>query len=90
MSAKKHVSIDRGAGLTGAVLAILGVFHVAERLGITADELAIVIGALGTIGAEVRHRMESRKGAPEETPEETPEPGDTLDEVLPADDGGEG
>ena len=38
------------------MLALCGVFHVAERLGISADDLAIVLGALGTIATEVRHR----------------------------------
>jgi hypothetical protein len=76
MSAKKHVSIDRGAGLTGAILAILGAFHVAEKLGISGDDLAIVIGALGTIAAEVRHQVDLRrktKAEPEVEPEPEPE-----------------
>lgn len=60
---RKHATIDRGAGITGAVLAILGVFHVAQRIGITADELAIVIGALGTIVAELRHQVETARRA---------------------------
>ena len=60
---RKHATIDRGAGLTGAIIALLGVFHVGERLGLSPDDVAIVVGALGTIAAEIRHRFESGKVA---------------------------
>lgn len=65
-SLRKHATIDRGAGVTGAILAILGVFDVAARLGISGDDLAVVLGAAATIGAELRHQFEARaKGAPD-------------------------
>jgi hypothetical protein len=51
---------DPPAAVLGAVLAICGVFHVSEKIGITADELGIVLGSLATIGAVLRYRFENR------------------------------
>ena len=53
-------SDDVGAAM-GAILAIAGVFDVAGRLEITADELALVLGALFTIAAVVRGRIEKSR-----------------------------
>ena len=53
---------DPPAALVGAVLAIAGVFNVAASLGITADELAVVLGSLFTIAASVRAWV-NREGA---------------------------
>lgn len=54
---------DPPAAVLGAVLAICGVFHVSEKLGITGDELGIVLGSLAVIAASIRHRLENRKVA---------------------------
>jgi hypothetical protein len=57
----KKPSIDQGAQASGAVLAILGVFDAAAKMGITADDLAIVLGSLATLAGIVRHWWEKRK-----------------------------
>lgn len=66
----KKPTLDQSAATTGAVLAILGVFDVASRLGITGDDLAIVVGALGTLAGVIRHRFEARKDGPEPVEDE--------------------
>ena len=52
---------DPPAAVLGAILTLCGVWNVSERLGITADELGMVLGALITIAAAIRHRVEVRK-----------------------------
>jgi len=68
----RRPTIDQSAATTGAVLAILGVFHVAAFLGISGDDLAIVVGALATLGGVIRHRFEAGRDGPAE-------------DILPAD-----
>jgi uncharacterized membrane protein HdeD (DUF308 family) len=60
----KRPTIDQSAATTGAVLTILGVFHVAAFLGISGDDLAIVVGALATLAGVIRHRFEAKRGGP--------------------------
>lgn len=57
----KKPSIDQGAQASGAVLAILGVFDVAAKIGVTSDELLIILGSLATLAGIVRHWYEKRK-----------------------------
>jgi uncharacterized membrane protein HdeD (DUF308 family) len=73
-------SIDQSAAATGAVLTILGVFDVAALLGISGDDLAMVVGALATLGGVIRHRFESRRGEPTTVADEP------TAEILPAED----
>lgn len=54
---------DPPAAALGAVLAIAGVFHVSEKLGITGDELGIVLGSALTIAASVRARLQHKAEA---------------------------
>ncbi len=54
---------DPPAAALGAILAICGVFHVSEKLGISGDELGIVLGSLVTIAASVRARLQHRAEA---------------------------
>ena len=51
---------DPNAALIGALLALAGVFHMAERLGISGDELGVVLGSVITIAGIVRDRMGAR------------------------------
>ena len=63
----KKPSLDHTASATGALLVILGVFHVSETLGITGDELAMVIGAVATLAGILRHKWERKRTPPAET-----------------------
>ena len=56
---------DPPTAVLGAVLAICGVFHVSETLGISGDELGIVLGSIITIAASIRARMQHRAEAAE-------------------------
>ena len=49
---------DLPVSVIGAILTICGVFDVADRLGVSADELAELLGAVIMIGAYLRHRLE--------------------------------
>lgn len=51
---------DPIAAVVTAVVAILGAFRVGERLGLTADEVLMIVGALGTIATIVRTWLERR------------------------------
>jgi hypothetical protein len=61
---KQHIKApDPWAAITGALLAISGVFELEKKLGITASELAIVIGSMITIGASARHWLTLRNAS---------------------------
>ncbi len=51
---------DHIAALLGAALTILSTLHVPEKLGITVDELGIMLGAIVTFAASVRARLGSK------------------------------
>ena len=58
---KQHIKApDPWAAVTGAILAISGVFELEKKLGITGSEMAIVIGSLITIAASARHWLRIR------------------------------
>lgn len=62
----RKVSNDPVIGsITSAVLTILGALHVGEQLGLTADELAMIVGAFGTIvmGVRAMHLRSAEKDA---------------------------
>lgn len=77
-------SIDQSAAATGAVLTLLGVFNVAAMLGISGDDLAMVVGALATLGGVIRHRIEAHRGEPTMVEDEP------TAEILPAESEGDG
>jgi uncharacterized membrane protein HdeD (DUF308 family) len=60
----KKPTIDQGAALLGAVLTILGVLDVAAMLAISADDLAMLVGAIATLAGYVRHRFGARTSDP--------------------------
>ena len=54
-------SLDQGAQASGAILALFGVFDIAAKFDMSADQLAIALGAVATLAGIVRHWFESRK-----------------------------
>lgn len=71
---------DPSASVIGAVVAICGTFGLLEEWGLTADELAIVIGALGSIAAGARAWVEAKKR--EEKPSLDNLPIDEIEALL--------
>lgn len=62
---RQHIKApDPWAAITGALLAISGVFELEAKLGITSSEMAIVLGSLITIAASARHVLKLRNGRP--------------------------
>lgn len=53
MAAKPPVD-PKIAAILSSVFAVLGVFGVFERLGLTADDTAILVGALGALATTIR------------------------------------
>ena len=54
---------DPTAAALGAILALCGAFHVPDRLGITADEMGMVLGSIATLAAIARARLQHRAEA---------------------------
>ena len=62
MRAVRDNPADPIAALLSALLIVAGVFKLPERLGITTGELAIILGAIGTVAAAWRGRLVARNG----------------------------
>lgn len=57
----KSVSPDPLAAIIGAAVTIACVFHVPTRLGISGDDLGIVLGAFATIAASLRAMIRRKR-----------------------------
>ncbi len=55
----KRAPLDSSASLAGAILALLSAFDVPSKVGMSAEDLGIVLGALITIGATIRAALVS-------------------------------
>ena len=62
-----HKKPDHITALVGAVLTILCAFDVPTKLGITAEQLGLVVGALGTIAGTIRAMVVARNQKNAET-----------------------
>ena len=69
---------NQSAGVTGAIIALLGALHVPDALGLTGDEMAVIVGSLATIAAAGRAALMRRERGRElrnpHAMEETPQP----------------
>ena len=52
---------DTPAAVVGAILTIASALHLPEKLGITVDEMGIILGSLITVGATVRAVVERKR-----------------------------
>lgn len=63
MSAARPIPQDPIAAACAAIVALLGAFQLLERWGLTADDVAVAGGAVATLGALLRGRLEARRRA---------------------------
>lgn len=58
---RRQIPQDPIAAAVAAVVAVLGALRLLERWGLTADDVAVIVGAVGTLGALWRGRVEASR-----------------------------
>ena len=64
----KKAPTDVVAAILGAILTILSALGVPEKLGVTAEDLGMILGALATVAASVRAKYVAGARAAESAP----------------------
>ena len=55
----KNAPTDTTASLLGAILAVLSVFEIPTKLGLSPDDVGIILGSIATVAAGIRAKFVS-------------------------------